>query len=502
NNNNNNKKKEEKESLCEKEKENVYNPPLLFFPEECYTNGRTLIQFNSHHPIFISAMSIQPIIIRYPYTYFDQSWCSVDSPWWLLLLKTMSQVYNTVEIIYLPVYNPSLDEKQNPHNYAENIHHLMARYMKVPETAHNINDVRLLCLARSLHIPIEVINVETAHPHFAIIPYKRIEHMLRRFATIVHMKRRKRREEKLQEEKEVYKRQRRRRRRYQDDYTEGFLTSDELGEFFTPFQYYPILLERFLYHLSRRAAVRGMYVSFRDFLSAMHTEPIAWNPNPCIQEEERKTVYMDEIESESDMMIVLRRTFAMMLLAGHTLRTQQKEYKDNNIPSTNDTTTTTMNINTDTEGRLTHSLLYGHTIRYPSYTSHNNILLTPIDVAITMAADDSIYERQLSHNTFNILLDILFTPHRSTIWGGAATKSRAQLKEENTLFEYIRTGTFSHEEGMKIKEENEEERNKAERNEISYITLHAFLRFARKHPALTEYFHACCEHYLLGDDLA
>jgi lysophosphatidylcholine acyltransferase/lyso-PAF acetyltransferase len=45
---------------------------VLLFPEATTTNGRTLIHFKLG--AFAPGLPIQPVVIRYPFVHFDNSW--------------------------------------------------------------------------------------------------------------------------------------------------------------------------------------------------------------------------------------------------------------------------------------------------------------------------------------------------------------------------------------------------------------------------------------------
>jgi len=47
-------------------------PRVLLFPEGTTTNGRFLLSFQMG--AFIPGYPIQPVVVRYPYVHFDQSW--------------------------------------------------------------------------------------------------------------------------------------------------------------------------------------------------------------------------------------------------------------------------------------------------------------------------------------------------------------------------------------------------------------------------------------------
>merc|ERR1711871_373086 len=73
-----------------------------------------------------------------------------------LFLRMITQVYNRMHVIYLPVYYPSPDEKANPQLYADNVRDIMYNAMAeydptVIKTSHSYEDVRLLTKAQKLY---------------------------------------------------------------------------------------------------------------------------------------------------------------------------------------------------------------------------------------------------------------------------------------------------------------------------------------------------------------
>eukprot|EP00298_Acanthocystis_sp_HF-20_P013522 c20393_g1_i1.p1 GENE.c20393_g1_i1~~c20393_g1_i1.p1 ORF type:complete len:230 (+),score=89.62 c20393_g1_i1:51-740(+) len=95
--------------------------PLVIFPEGTTTNGNYLLKFKTG--AFRSGLAVQPILIRYinnkSSPFFD------TIPLHLHVIKLMLSWKTDVEIIYLPPYYPSKQEKENSEVYAENVYKLM-----------------------------------------------------------------------------------------------------------------------------------------------------------------------------------------------------------------------------------------------------------------------------------------------------------------------------------------------------------------------------------------
>ncbi|CAA3004866.1 lysophospholipid acyltransferase LPEAT2-like, partial [Olea europaea subsp. europaea] len=68
-------------------------PRLLLFPEGTTTNGRLLISFQLG--AFIPGYPVQPVIVRYPYVHFDQSWGHITVA--KLMFRMFTQFHNFME---------------------------------------------------------------------------------------------------------------------------------------------------------------------------------------------------------------------------------------------------------------------------------------------------------------------------------------------------------------------------------------------------------------------
>ncbi|CAN4093818.1 unnamed protein product [Withania somnifera] len=102
--------------------QNKSAPIMLLFPEGTTTNGDFLLPFKSG--AFLAGAPVQPVILRYPYQRFSPAWDSISGVRHVIFL--LCQFVNYVEAIWLPVYYPSQQEKDDPRLYAENVRRLMA----------------------------------------------------------------------------------------------------------------------------------------------------------------------------------------------------------------------------------------------------------------------------------------------------------------------------------------------------------------------------------------
>ncbi|XP_074578225.1 lysophospholipid acyltransferase LPEAT1-like [Curcuma longa] len=97
-------------------------PMMLLFPEGTTTNGDYLLPFKSG--AFLAKAPVVPVILRYPYGRFSPAWDSISGVRHVCLL--LCQFVNHLEVIHLPVYYPSDQEKEDPKLYAINVRKLMA----------------------------------------------------------------------------------------------------------------------------------------------------------------------------------------------------------------------------------------------------------------------------------------------------------------------------------------------------------------------------------------
>ncbi|XP_042397922.1 lysophospholipid acyltransferase LPEAT1-like isoform X1 [Zingiber officinale] len=97
-------------------------PMMLLFPEGTTTNGDFLLPFKSG--AFLAKAPVVPVILRYPYHRFSPAWDSISGVRHVCLL--LCQFVNHLEVIHLPVYYPSEQEKEDPKLYANNVRKLMA----------------------------------------------------------------------------------------------------------------------------------------------------------------------------------------------------------------------------------------------------------------------------------------------------------------------------------------------------------------------------------------
>ncbi|KAI4339873.1 hypothetical protein MLD38_024764 [Melastoma candidum] len=103
-------------------RENKDAPVMMLFPEGTTTNGEYLLPFKTG--AFLAKSPVRPVILKYPYQRFSPAWESISGARHVIFL--LCQFVNHLEVIYLPVYYPSQEEKDDAKLYANNVRRLMA----------------------------------------------------------------------------------------------------------------------------------------------------------------------------------------------------------------------------------------------------------------------------------------------------------------------------------------------------------------------------------------
>lgn len=102
--------------------QNKLSPMMMLFPEGTTTNGDYLLPFKTG--AFLAKVPVRPVILRYPYKRFSPAWDSISGVRHVFLL--LCQFVNHIEVIHMPVYHPSEQEKEDPRLFANNVRKLMA----------------------------------------------------------------------------------------------------------------------------------------------------------------------------------------------------------------------------------------------------------------------------------------------------------------------------------------------------------------------------------------
>ncbi|XP_054156900.1 lysophosphatidylcholine acyltransferase 1-like [Oppia nitens] len=117
---------------------------IVFFPEGTCGNRRALCQFKSG--AFKLGLPVQPMIMVY-----DQgagpdtlSWTWDGTPVWQSIWLTLCRWTTGFELIKLPVYYPSDEEKNDPDLFAHNVTALLSKQLDMPYLSYSYDDVKYL----------------------------------------------------------------------------------------------------------------------------------------------------------------------------------------------------------------------------------------------------------------------------------------------------------------------------------------------------------------------
>ncbi|XP_029931678.1 lysophospholipid acyltransferase LPCAT4 isoform X2 [Myripristis murdjan] len=139
--------------ITERVTSNGYWPQMLMFPEGTTTNGSALIKFKPG--AFLAGVPIQPVLLHYPNKLDTVRWTYKGTTWVEALWHTTSQLYTNMTVEFLPVYNPTEEEKQDPNLYADNVQKLMAKALGVPATDYVMEGGVPVSKLGSLSLPME-----------------------------------------------------------------------------------------------------------------------------------------------------------------------------------------------------------------------------------------------------------------------------------------------------------------------------------------------------------
>ena len=116
-------------------------PQLLLFPEGTVTNAKALINFKVG--AFKPLLPVQPVLIhRKSGSYFDtltKTWNQKHGYMGCLWL-TLCQFSTDFEFEFLPLYQPSGEETENPMVYAQNVRALMAEKLGIPIVDRSVSE--------------------------------------------------------------------------------------------------------------------------------------------------------------------------------------------------------------------------------------------------------------------------------------------------------------------------------------------------------------------------
>ncbi|XP_010532073.1 PREDICTED: lysophospholipid acyltransferase LPEAT1-like isoform X2 [Tarenaya hassleriana] len=119
--------------------QNKSAPTIMLYPEGTTTNGDYLLTFKTG--AFLAGTPVLPVILKYPYRRFSLAWDTISGARHVIFL--LCQFVNHMEVIHLPVYYPSQEEKDDPKLYASNVRRLMASEGNLILSDLGLNDKRI-----------------------------------------------------------------------------------------------------------------------------------------------------------------------------------------------------------------------------------------------------------------------------------------------------------------------------------------------------------------------
>ncbi len=161
-------------------------PQTAIFPEGTTTNATAIIAFKKGP--FVPGKPVQPIAIKYHWERWgvDPSFVVGKPGMGLLGLRLMCIPWLTVTMTYLPVLEPSHEEKADPSLFARRAQEAMAESLGVPTTMHSFDDVQLAIAAYKQNLPVSAGSVEFKAIKGALndIDVKTAKGYLERFAAL------------------------------------------------------------------------------------------------------------------------------------------------------------------------------------------------------------------------------------------------------------------------------------------------------------------------------
>eukprot|EP00092_Neocalanus_flemingeri_P096284 GFUD01122559.1.p1 GENE.GFUD01122559.1~~GFUD01122559.1.p1 ORF type:complete len:549 (-),score=146.92 GFUD01122559.1:1042-2688(-) len=121
---------------------------VQIFPEGTCTNRSCLITFRLG--AFYPGVAVQPVLLKWDNMTDCVTWTWEGIEAWRIIVYTLSQFYTNLTIEYLPPYNPTKEEVQDPKLFAANIRAVMADSLGVTTTDCNYLDYLRIDKSRTL----------------------------------------------------------------------------------------------------------------------------------------------------------------------------------------------------------------------------------------------------------------------------------------------------------------------------------------------------------------
>jgi histidinol-phosphate aminotransferase len=129
-------KKKGKENIQEKINHHIKKKKIIIYPEGVMTNNQSIIKFKKG--AFVPGKPVIPVILKY--TDFKPSWIRGEDNGLSMLYGIFSKFSINVDVIILPTYIPSIEEKKNPNLFSENVRICMSRNSDLPLSEYQQED--------------------------------------------------------------------------------------------------------------------------------------------------------------------------------------------------------------------------------------------------------------------------------------------------------------------------------------------------------------------------
>ena len=128
-------------------------PQLVVFPEGTCTNKKYMINFKLG--AFVAAQPIQPVVIKYKNSLDISTWTEISPSALYLIWLSLCQLQLNLEVTFLPVYKPSIEEKKDAVLYANQMRDYLSTHLQVPASDYSFEDRQLMKYAKKLNFPRE-----------------------------------------------------------------------------------------------------------------------------------------------------------------------------------------------------------------------------------------------------------------------------------------------------------------------------------------------------------
>ena len=104
-------------------------PNLILAPEGTCGDGKCLLRFRTG--AFVPGAPVLPILLRYENRYFNPAWGIVADER-IHFVRALCQFRKRIDVLVLPAYFPSEEEKRNPALFASNVRRACGGALEVP----------------------------------------------------------------------------------------------------------------------------------------------------------------------------------------------------------------------------------------------------------------------------------------------------------------------------------------------------------------------------------